>query len=538
VIAVWMLYCIGIGLAFVVVGFALERGLHLAGRPTRGAWVVALLGSYLIPVAVWLRPAAFPVSAAPAFPPSSVTTSTTAAIFNQATFSRFPLGDFDAPLRWAWILVSCAMLVALAVGTARLLSMRRQWRRSVVDGREVLISLDTGPAVVGLWSPRVVLPEWTLALPAPERELMLAHEEQHLRARDPVLLAAALGAVLVAPWNLALWWQWRRLRLAVEMDCDARVLAQGRSAPLYGELLLRVGGRRTERTLGIAAFGEPVSFLESRIRRMFGALPRWRWAGVGAALIVAAAAIVGACETPRPLAPSQALAQQTHETMDRTDASVDERAQLVEAPRLIYPDLLRRAGIEGRVVVQLIVGVNGRAEPASVKVLDSPNPGFNQSAINWALNARFRPARVGQRPVRVLVSLPVEFRSQGDLNARMHAELADRGAFADSLPRSSVDETLERLSSKERDDALRTLAQQSEPAAFAGARNAIALIVDSDNRLIAHASGMLEPGHRSCGDDLVGLLPAFRNTRFPISGCMIADRQRPVVVYWGQLPKR
>jgi len=71
VIAVWMLYCIGIGLAFVVVGFAFERGLHLAGRPTRWAWVVALLGSYLIPVAVWLQPAAFAVQAAPAFPPSS-----------------------------------------------------------------------------------------------------------------------------------------------------------------------------------------------------------------------------------------------------------------------------------------------------------------------------------------------------------------------------------------------------------------------------------------------------------------------------------
>ena len=27
------------------------------------------------------------------------------------------------------------------------------------------------------------------------------------------------------PWNLALWWQLRRLRLAVEMDCDNRVVA-------------------------------------------------------------------------------------------------------------------------------------------------------------------------------------------------------------------------------------------------------------------------------------------------------------------------
>ena len=41
-IAVWMLYCVGIGLAFVVVGHALERVLHFAGRPTRWAWVIAM----------------------------------------------------------------------------------------------------------------------------------------------------------------------------------------------------------------------------------------------------------------------------------------------------------------------------------------------------------------------------------------------------------------------------------------------------------------------------------------------------------------
>ena len=138
-------------------------------------------------------------------------------------------------------------------------------------------------------------------------------------------------------------------------------------------------------------------------------MPRWRWVGAAGAVIVAVGALVGACETPRPLAPAEKIHHNLQNSL-AMDSAVDERAQIVEAPMLIYPDLLRRAGIEGRVIVQLIVGVNGRAEPGSVKVVDSPNPGFDQTVINWVLQARFRPALVHQRAVRVLMNLPVEFR--------------------------------------------------------------------------------------------------------------------------------
>jgi beta-lactamase regulating signal transducer with metallopeptidase domain len=563
VIAVWMLYCLGIGVAFCVVGYALERALHYAGRPTRWAWVVALAGSYLIPVVAWLRPeafASFPV-AVPAVASASTMTATTAAIFGQPTSQPFALSDLDAPLRWAWVLVSGGMLVAFAVTTARLVSIRRRWHRSVVDGREVLISSDMGPAVVGLWSPRVVLPEWTLALPDRERELMLAHEEQHLRAKDPLLLAGALGVMLVAPWNLALWWQWRRLRLAVEMDCDARVLAEGRSAPLYGELLLRVGERRTARTLAIAAFGEPVSFLESRIRRMLGRLPRWRWVGVAAASIVAVGAIVAACEAPRPLVP-RAIAQEptngisvplTSWVRDNIrqffptlgdpigpplDAYLihDARLHVYQATlrqrgrdAIVTPDLKRVFpaydrehdgwGVMDRSMLQGIVRENVRV----IWLHHDPQPQDTMPSLEDRL------AEVREQAQRLMPQQPYAISAGPDMLSALEA---------DSGNRLHLEQTLEQLRWGQRDDALRALAQQSEPAAFTGARDAIALVIDSDNRLVAHASGNREPGDRFCTDVLTRLLPAYRSARFPLSGCMSTEKQGRVVVYWGQLPKR
>ncbi|UUZ52386.1 hypothetical protein LP419_22985 [Massilia sp. H-1] len=46
-----------------------------------------------------------------------------------------------------------------------------------------------------------------------------------MAARDPQLLGLALLVLVAMPWNLPMWWQLRRLRHAIEVDCDARVLA-------------------------------------------------------------------------------------------------------------------------------------------------------------------------------------------------------------------------------------------------------------------------------------------------------------------------
>ena len=92
------------------------------------------------------------------------------------------------------------------------------------------------------------------------------------------------------------------------------------------------------------------------------------------------------------------------------ESVVEERPEVLSGPALNYPDLLRQAGVQGRVLVQAIIDTSGRAEPPSVKVIQSPNPGFDQPAKNYVLRALFRPARVHGRAVRVLVNLPIDFK--------------------------------------------------------------------------------------------------------------------------------
>ncbi|MEX2155802.1 MAG: M56 family metallopeptidase [Gemmatimonadales bacterium] len=536
-IAAWMLYCVGIALAFVVVGYALERGLHLAGRPTRWAWMIALAGSCLVPVAAWVRPDAFATLTLPVpervGSPSSVlptSPSTNAARAAAASSARaFSLSDLDALFSWSWGLSSAMLLLVLTVAAFRLASLRRRWRASRVDGRLVLVSRDVGPAVVGLWRPRVVIPEWALVLPPKERALMLAHEEQHVRTRDPWLLALGAVAVLLAPWNAALWWQVRRLRLAVEMDCDARVLARGGSAPTYGELLLEVGRRRAKLPLGAPAFGEPASFLERRIRRIVTGLPRGRWAGAALAFSIAAGAVVAACETPRPFATSVAAAQNPTELT-------------VQGPGVssaqVRPLLTRYFGANaGRLADSAVIAWFVVDKPGRV-VAWGTAPWMHRDSVLSTMTA----ARAIPRYDTLQVSAVLVHAERG-LPPTVVVRIGDRAtkigwAPIEGSPPSNEGPVGRRPAGRAED--VRRLARQYHPEALVrplpGA--AVALVLDSQYRVLAHAAGVRQPRDQSCMGVLTRLVPEFSTARFPVSGCADFDRQRTVVVYWGIVQDR
>ncbi|MBI4502154.1 MAG: TonB family protein [Gemmatimonadetes bacterium] len=91
------------------------------------------------------------------------------------------------------------------------------------------------------------------------------------------------------------------------------------------------------------------------------------------------------------------------------EAIVEERPELISSPPVEYPGLLRQAGIAGEVLVEVVIDTTGRAEPKTLRIVRSSHPAFEQPAKDVVLKSVFRPGRVGGRPVRVLVDLPVSF---------------------------------------------------------------------------------------------------------------------------------
>jgi TonB family protein len=93
------------------------------------------------------------------------------------------------------------------------------------------------------------------------------------------------------------------------------------------------------------------------------------------------------------------------------ESVLDQRPALLSSSRpLVYPDSLKRAGVEGRVLVQAIIDPAGHIEPESVTILQSLHPVLDQAAKDYMLAAVFQPGRIGGRAVRVLVVLPFDFK--------------------------------------------------------------------------------------------------------------------------------
>ena len=88
---------------------------------------------------------------------------------------------------------------------------------------------------------------------------------------------------------------------------------------------------------------------------------------------------------------------------------VQRKPELLSTPKLQYPEGLRQDAIEGDVWLEFIVDTIGRAEPQTLKVLMADDPLFEAEAKRVILGARFKPARVDGKPVRVLVVQPVSF---------------------------------------------------------------------------------------------------------------------------------
>lgn len=450
----WLLYSMLVAALLALAAAALEAGLRLRGRPTRWVWALALAGSIVIPLAERYAPS---FTAIP-----RVDIVMTVPMFGSAGMSSPDAGQAQEASKVSgadlvlagWIAGSSALLVLLGVSAIRLRRARMDWERRSIDRTEVWVSDDVGPAVLGVVRPDIVIPDWALGLPTPLRRLMLLHETEHLRTGDSRLLLAGFLTVAVAPWNIFLWWQLHHLRLAVELDCDRRVLlhSAGESASVadYGRLLLEVGRRRSRMipvAVGTAGTG---SSLELRLRELLRDPRRGNMRRVsGFAALGVALATLAVCSPdlnapgeqsddaqdgapavvekedvpeqnprsqrqiphrlpPPPVYPDSKLQEAPAFTPREVGPRLANREDVQQALATNFPTELKDAGIGGTVVLWLFIDAGGTVLESRIKE-SSGHDAIDNAALEVADVMEYEPARNRGEAVPVWVQTNITF---------------------------------------------------------------------------------------------------------------------------------
>lgn len=297
----WVLYAVAAAAALGALGLLAEWRFSLRERPVRWTWLIVMLASV-----AWPFISGRVLGAGRGFAGGALTPA--AAASEGPGWRMVPVelaaAVPDALLLGGWALASAALLVVLLLSAEALRGDQRRWRRATVAGERVFLSAGLGPAVIGTLRPRIVVPAWVLELDERQQRLIVLHEREHVRAGDSRLLAAGLGLLVLLPWCVPLWWQLHRLRLAVETDCDRRLLRTGAPAGDYAKLLLAVARQRRRVVLPLAALAPSKAALKRRIR-MIVARPSPGSERLALALLTLAALLpLVAVAVPAPPPPS------------------------------------------------------------------------------------------------------------------------------------------------------------------------------------------------------------------------------------------
>jgi protein TonB len=77
-----------------------------------------------------------------------------------------------------------------------------------------------------------------------------------------------------------------------------------------------------------------------------------------------------------------------------------------------YPEMARRAGIQGKVFLQAIIDSSGNVTNAAVISCTVPDVGFEQAAVDAVLQWKYKPGEQNGQPVDVLLNVAVDFTLQ------------------------------------------------------------------------------------------------------------------------------
>jgi TonB family protein len=269
------------------------------------------------------------------------------------------------------------------------------------------------PMTVGCIRKRVLIPAAMLGSIEPrDLETAIAHEMAHACRND--FVKNLLYELLSLPVNYhpAVWMARQRMTETREMICD-QMAAEVSGTHQYAQSLLRLAALFLKgKPLGIPhALGVfDANTLERRlmklteVKKRAGRLPRWTAIGVSAVLGIAAASTVLALRFDVVASAAGQASAKDGPPVSVPAKKMEEQALTKVPPK--YPIDAKKAGIQGKVLLDAVIGTTGHVE--NLKVISGP-PELQQSALDAVQHWTYKPFLWKGEPVEVKTTITVNY---------------------------------------------------------------------------------------------------------------------------------
>jgi len=416
---------------FIGIVWVLDRCLRMSARVRYGLWLLALVKVFVPPV--FSLPASLPEALPVQFlAPATILTSPSVPETGNLNIAL--------PVFGIWLFSVCVM-IGLVV--AQNINLRRRLRGaklapmfdSPASGRASahefqILEAKTirAPILLGFFRPRLYLPAEYRTWPAVQLASILAHETAHLRSRDLWVLVPQTLALTLFGLNPLVWLLHARLTHLREIRCDLMAIRDVEISPLdYSKMLVAFLEKQSWPLLPAAAgsyFSESRPSISSRLHHLLNLKevemkPLSPWHYLLASLIALAILPLSwqCSEQPEqtldsPSAPPPALEKPaTFVPYDTPPEPVGGFAAL--ARNLRYPEIARKAGIEGKVLVRATISADGSVSNTTV-VESLGEAGCDEAAIEAIKSVDWKPAQKDGTPVSVEITVPFQFKLNGN----------------------------------------------------------------------------------------------------------------------------
>ena len=284
------------------------------------------------------------------------------------------------------------------------------------------------PLMQGLWKVRIYLPldfsSWTIE----EQQSVLAHELTHVRRLDIVTIYLQAAVRTLYFFHPIIWLVNDQIDLEREKICDDEAIELSKTERnAYGDQLFRqLATDQGARSVPILAGGFFMS--DSSIIKRFRYIKEKRGNmkntlkphHVILILIVISMAVLIACNSEGPQSTMEpAGLEKTTGTIEDTefqdyDKPPEPKGGFAAIQKNVrYPELARKAGIDGTTILQVIINKLGVATDPEI-LRSSGNESLDSAAVNAAIMTEWIPAQIKGEPVSVKISIPIVFRLKTD----------------------------------------------------------------------------------------------------------------------------